>query len=83
MLAGGKIVFASELIEQAWAAVNHLLALEDSEREFVDRLQQGELQPELLFPEDAGMAERVGKFPPLLWKVQNARKHRAGRPLRE
>lgn len=80
MLAGRGPASASELVEQAWAAVGHLMDLDDAEREFVDRLQLGELRPELLFPDDALLADRVAQFPPLLWKVQNARKHKAAGP---
>jgi len=75
MLPAGRVVIASDLVEKAWAAIQHLLALDDTEREFVARLQRGELRPELLFPGDNDLAERIGRFPPLLWKVQNARKH--------
>jgi len=50
-----------------------------AEREFTERLQRGELVPELLFPRDAPLAERIRAHPALLWKTENARAHRAGR----
>ena len=56
-----------------------ILVLDDSEREFIDRLQAGDLRLEFLVPEDAEMRERLEKWPPLQWKALNARKPR---PLR-
>lgn len=76
MLGGQKRVDRSGLIESAWKAVAPLLVLDDSEREFIDRLQVGDLRIELLFPEDREMRERLEKWPPLQWKALNARKPR-------
>lgn len=77
MLATGQRPLANDLIEAAWEAMSHLLDIEAAEREFVDRLQAGELCPGLLLPADEEMAEKVESFPPLLWKVQNAKRHRS------
>lgn len=79
MLAVGDAVRAVDLVERTWEAIRHLVALDEEEHEFVDRLQVGELRPDLIFPEDTLLAGRVSRFPPLLWKVQNARKHGASR----
>lgn len=79
MLGGQTKVDRSDLIESAWMAVAPLVVLDGSEREFVDRLQVGDLRLDLLVPEDAEMRDRLGKWPPLQWKVLNARKPR---PLR-
>lgn len=76
MLGGQVYVERDELIDRAWSAVAPLLDLDDAERDFVDRLQVGDLRLDLLLPEDAEMRERLGKWPPLRWKVLNARKHR-------
>ncbi len=76
MLGGQVKIDRGELIDSAWSAVAPLLDLDDSEREFVDRLQVGDLRLDLLVPEDAEMRERLGKWPPLQWKVLNARKPR-------
>lgn len=82
MLVTGRHPLAEELIGATWAAMGHLLEIDAAEREFVDRLQTGELRPELLFPEDSEMAVKVAGFPPLLWKVQNAARHRASGQVR-
>ncbi len=77
MLGGQVKVDRTELIDSAWSAVAPLLDLDDMEREFVDQLQVGDLSLDLLFPEDAEMRERFGKWPPLQWKVLNAREHQS------
>jgi hypothetical protein len=63
------------LYEKAWNVVTPLLELSEMEREFVDRLQVGELNPNLLFPDDSVLADRVHQNPMLLWKAQNAAEH--------
>jgi len=35
----------------------------------------GDLRPELLFPDDSEISERLARHPALLWKAQNAREH--------
>ena len=67
-----------ELLETAWPLVEPFLQLTEQEREFVDCLQEGELLPELLFPDDAAQAEKVRQHPVLVWKAQNAARHRRG-----
>jgi len=79
MIGGQAKVDREDLIDQAWKAVAPILVLDDSEREFIDRLQAGDLRLEVLIPEDAEMRERLEKWPPLQWKALNARKPR---PLR-
>jgi hypothetical protein len=49
-----------------------------TDREYTDRLQLGDLRPELLFPADPETAGRLARHPALLWKAQNARWHRGG-----
>lgn len=61
--------------DAAWSIVAPLVDLNAAEREFVDRIQAGELRPELLFPDDEAMVERFKRHPALLWKVENARRH--------
>jgi hypothetical protein len=70
---------AKELRETAWSVVEPFLALTAAEREYTDRLQPGDLGPELLFPEDQEMASRLARHPALLWKARNAKGHQ-GRP---
>ncbi len=52
MLGGQTKIDRDELIDRAWKAVEPLLVLDDSEREFVDRLQVGDLRLDLLVHED-------------------------------
>ena len=68
---------AEELREAAWAVFAPLLSLTAAEREYTDRLQEGDLSPDLLFPDDQELAGRLARHPALLWKARNARRHRA------
>lgn len=81
MLVADDRIEASELRETAWTVVKPLLELTDAEKEYGTQLQEGELRPELLFPGDAELAERVRNHPALRWKAVNAREHsrRSGR----
>ena len=63
------------LKSEAWKILETFTILNDDEREFVNRLQKGELLPELLFPDNKRLQELLSNHPPLLWKVLNARKH--------
>lgn len=78
-LAEGDRPNAAELREAAWAIIAPLLALIPAEREYTDRLQAGELRPDLLFPDDDELAGRLARHPALLWKAQNAKRHRNGK----
>lgn len=66
---------AADLRDAAWAVVGPLLELTPAEREYTDRIQVGELRPELLFPDDEELAARVARHPALLWKAENAMRH--------
>lgn len=79
MLSGGDRVPSDELNARAWQVLFPLLALTNAEREYTERLQVGELRPDLLCPDDDEMAERLSRHPALLWKARNAREHAAGR----
>ena len=50
---------ANELREAAWTVLEPLLTLTAAEREYTDRLQTGDLRPELLFPSDPETAARL------------------------
>lgn len=76
MIGGRAAVSRDDLIDRAWKGLVPILALEDPEREFVDRLQMGDVRLDLLFQGDSEMRERLEKWPPLQWKAQNARKPR-------
>jgi predicted nucleotidyltransferase component of viral defense system len=75
VLPQGALPSVEELRENAWRIVAPFVALDEPETEFSARLQRGELVPELLFPEDPEIVERLRRHPPLLWKAQNAREH--------
>jgi len=79
MLGGQADVNRDDLVGRAWEAIKPIITLDDSEREFVDSLQVGDVRLDLLFPDDVEMRERLEKWPPLLWKAQNARKARKPR----
>jgi predicted nucleotidyltransferase component of viral defense system len=66
---------ANEIREAAWNVLEPLLTLTAAEREYTDRLQAGDLRPELLFPADPETARRLARHPALLWKARNAARH--------
>lgn len=75
MLGAGAEVRAAELVGAAWSRLAPLITLGDEERGFVERLQRGELDLSLLFPDDPIEAARITAHPALRWKAQNARSH--------
>jgi len=77
MLARSDQPTAAELRQAAWDVLQPLVRLDEAEREFTDRLQLGDLKPELLFPDRPDIARRVRYHPALLWKVENARRWQA------
>lgn len=66
---------ARELVRLARPVIDLLFPLTEDELEFSQRLQKGELGPELIFPDHPDIAARVQRHPMLLWKVENAREH--------
>ncbi len=50
-------------------------ALDDAEQEYINRVHAGELLPELLFPDDEEITERLKRYPALVWKIENVRRH--------
>jgi hypothetical protein len=79
MLAPGHAATAESLTRGAWGVLEPLLALDDAEREYSNRLQTGDFRPDLLFPDDADMRSRIAQHPALLWKVRNAQAHSRSR----
>lgn len=75
MLHSDERPVANELKEQAWSVVEPLVTLDDAEREYIDRVHAGELSPELLFPDDEELANRLIRYPALLWKLENVKRH--------
>ena len=56
-----------------------LLKLNETEREYVERLQWGEFRPEFVAGEDAELLDRLRRHPALQWKAENARNRPRGR----
>lgn len=77
MLASAERLGSADLNARAWRVLSPFLMLSDAEREYVKRLQVGELRPELVCPDDTLMAERLSRHPALLWKARNAKEHAA------
>lgn len=75
MLAGPGRPKCEDLVKRAWQILGPILELEEREMEYFERLQQGELRPELLFGDSDPTALRLRKHPALRWKALNARAH--------
>jgi hypothetical protein len=75
MLHRDEMPSARALKQQAWSVLAPLVKLDDVEREFIDRVNAGELSPELLFPDDREIADRLKRHPALQWKIENVRRH--------
>ncbi len=75
LLRGSDRPGASELRMQAREFLEPLLVLSPTEHEYVKRVQVGDFNPELLFPDEPKMVERLRLNPALRWKVENARLH--------
>ena len=75
MLHSNEQPLANELKKRAWSVMAPLVTLDDAEREYIDRVHAGELLPELLFPDDEELANRLARYPALLWKIENVRGH--------
>ena len=78
MLAGDSRPARLDLAHRCREVLEPLLALTRSEIEYCDRLQRGELRPELIFAGDDSIAERFMAHPALAWKALNARRHVRG-----
>lgn len=70
---------AEDLKARAWEVIEPLLQLSQAERQYSELIQRGEFRPQLLFPNQSELADRVRRHPALLWKVKNARRHHSGR----
>ena len=69
---------AVELKNKAWHVAAPLIQVDEVEREYIDRVHIGELQPELLFPDDTALTKQLQRHPALLWKIENVKRHRSG-----
>lgn len=66
-----------DLKEMAWRVVAPLVDLDEVEREYIERIHRGELVPELLFPDDVTIADKLRRHPALQWKIENVNRHRS------
>ncbi len=80
MLAGGTQPSRPDLAQRCREVLGTLLALTGSETEYCDRLQRGELKPELVFGDGDPLAERFRGHPALKWKAINAGEHSRRQP---
>jgi len=71
MLGGDNPPDRADLLERAWRVVEPLLALAPEERRYVEEIGRGCVRPELLFPEDSVLCERIANHPAILWKAAN------------
>lgn len=72
LLRLGQTLGTGDLRATAWAVIEPLVRPTDAEREYTERLQAGEILPELLFPGHPQVADRLRRHPALLWKMQHA-----------
>ena len=67
---------AGDLIGRAWAAVERFLILNDDEKAYLESADLGDLNLELIFPDDPREAKRIAGHPAIQWKMANVRAHR-------
>jgi len=65
----------NDLKEQTWLVMKPLVTVDDVEREYIDRVHAGKLSPELLFPDDEELTNRLRRHPALLWKIKNVKRY--------
>jgi predicted nucleotidyltransferase component of viral defense system len=83
MLAGDSRPSRQDLAHRCRGVLEPLLEMTESEIEYCDRLQRGELKPELVFGDSDPMVERFRAHPALAWKALNARRHAQGSNARK
>jgi hypothetical protein len=68
--AGAVEVWAKSLVEECREVLATLLAFQENEIEFLERLQkEGKIQPELLSNDDV-LCQRISQHPSLLWRTR-------------
>lgn len=78
MLTPGNETDRETLIASAKLTLRPLLELDRKHLEFVTALDEGELKPELLFPQED--ADRLALHPHLRWKAHNRKEHLNRKP---
>jgi len=85
LIAGSPSLKANELVHKAWVVIEPFLELTPPEKEYLQKIYEGVLQPEVLFPDAPEESAKFVVHPAILWKVANvsshlkARKSRAGK----
>lgn len=75
LLKWGVNFDAPSLIEKAWAVVDRFFVLRGEEKEFFKSVDRGELEMDLIFPEDPHEVARVAAHPAIQWRMMNIRDH--------
>lgn len=83
MLSTPEIPRSVDLIDRAWAVVQELLDLAPNEKEYLSAIQQGELRPQLLFPNGSEDCRMIPEHPAIGWKVVNVQNHLAKKSKRK
>ena len=71
MLSRDNQASVTEIVNQAFIVLDSILVLEDHELEYITRVHKGDLELNLLFPQDKDISTRMGRHPALAWKLQN------------
>jgi len=82
LIAGDPPLEAKELVQKAWAVVGPFLELTPHEKEYLQKIQEGVLQPEILFPDALEEAAKFAVHPAIMWKITNVRSHLKARKSR-
>ena len=77
-LSSGARPTSGELITSSWDQVGPLPDLDETQREYSDELQRGDLRPDPLFPDDDDIVAVLSQHPALLWKAANAKQQDPG-----
>lgn len=75
LISGNPQLKAKELVQKAWAVIGPFLELTIHEKEYLQKIQEGVLQPEILFPNAPEESEKFSTHPAILWKIANVRSH--------
>jgi len=75
LLTGNPSLKAKELVQKAWVVVEPFLELTIPEKEYLHKIHDGVIHPEVLFPDSQEESGKFAVHPAILWKVANVRSH--------
>ncbi|MBN1223093.1 MAG: nucleotidyl transferase AbiEii/AbiGii toxin family protein [Candidatus Aminicenantes bacterium] len=75
LLIGNPSLNANELVQKAWAVVGPFTELTRAEKEYLDKIHEGVLNPEIIFPNAPEKSAKFAVHPAILWKVSNVRSY--------